>query len=156
MDQRVTILPIAPDYFWPGIALLGLLLATGLVYGASTTNGKSGGTIPRITVRRRQVRDLANMAGCRGDPYFPGATPVASPRPDQRTFQWKVRRAVAGGRKPEGKGPSACADAWEIRPRLTGRARTRLPPGGQARPDLARAKSSKGKSGAFPKPVGSR
>ena len=32
----------------------------------------------------------------RGDPCFPGATPVASPRPGQRTFRWKVRRAVAG------------------------------------------------------------
>jgi hypothetical protein len=33
MDQRVTVLPIAPEYFWPGVALFGLLLATGLVYG---------------------------------------------------------------------------------------------------------------------------
>jgi hypothetical protein len=32
MDQRVTILPIASDYFWPGLALLGLLLATGRIY----------------------------------------------------------------------------------------------------------------------------
>jgi len=32
MDQRGTILPIASDYFWPGLALLGLLLATGRIY----------------------------------------------------------------------------------------------------------------------------
>ena len=111
MDQRGTILPIAPDYVWPGIALLGLLLAMGRIYWASTTIGKSGGAIPRITTRRRQVLDWANMARWRGDPCFPGATPVSSPRPDQRTFRWKVRRAVAGGRKPEGKGPSTCAGA---------------------------------------------
>ena len=63
MNQRVTILPIAPDYLWPGLALLGLLLATGLIYGASTTNGKSGGAILRITARRRHILELANMAG---------------------------------------------------------------------------------------------
>jgi hypothetical protein len=32
MDQRGTILPIAPDDVWPGIALLGLLLAMGRIY----------------------------------------------------------------------------------------------------------------------------
>ena len=31
MDQRVTILPSAPDCVWPGIALPGLLLATGRI-----------------------------------------------------------------------------------------------------------------------------
>jgi prepilin-type processing-associated H-X9-DG protein len=40
MDQRVTILPISPDYFWPGLALLGLLLATGLIYGVLTQTGR--------------------------------------------------------------------------------------------------------------------
>jgi hypothetical protein len=63
MDQRVTILPSAPDCVWPGLALPGLLPATGLIYWASTTNGKSGGAILRITARRRHIRDLANMAG---------------------------------------------------------------------------------------------
>ena len=63
MDQRVTILPIAPDCVWPGIALLGLLLATGRIYRASTTNGKGGGAMPRITARRRHILELANMAG---------------------------------------------------------------------------------------------
>jgi hypothetical protein len=40
MDQKVTILPIAPEYLWPGMALLGLLLATGLVYGVLTLTGR--------------------------------------------------------------------------------------------------------------------
>jgi hypothetical protein len=88
MDQRGTILPIAPDDVWPRIALLGLRLATGRIYWASTTIGKSGGAIPAFPAQRLFHR----------------------PRPGQRTFQWKVRRAVAGGRKPEGKGPSAGAD----------------------------------------------
>jgi uncharacterized protein YjbI with pentapeptide repeats len=40
MDQRVTVLPISPDYFWPGLALFGLLLATGLIYGVLTQTGR--------------------------------------------------------------------------------------------------------------------
>jgi hypothetical protein len=40
MDQRVTILPIAPDCVWPGIALLGLLPATGLIYGVLALTGR--------------------------------------------------------------------------------------------------------------------
>ena len=52
MDQRGTILPIAPDDVWPGIALLGLLLATGRIYWASTTIGKSGGAIPAFPAQR--------------------------------------------------------------------------------------------------------
>jgi hypothetical protein len=40
MDQRVTILPISPDHFWPGLALFGLLLATGLIYWVLTQTGR--------------------------------------------------------------------------------------------------------------------
>jgi len=40
MDQRVTVLPIAPEYFWPGVALFGLLLATGLIYWVLTQMGR--------------------------------------------------------------------------------------------------------------------
>ena len=40
MDQTVIILPIAPDYVWLGMALLGLLLATGLIYGVLTQTGR--------------------------------------------------------------------------------------------------------------------
>jgi len=40
MDQTVIILPIAPEYLWPGMTLIGLLLATGLVYGVLTQTGR--------------------------------------------------------------------------------------------------------------------
>ncbi len=54
-----------------------------------------------------------------------------SARPDQRGFRWKPRRAVAGGRKPVGKGPATvltfvnpAAPAWAG-------AATRLPGAGR-------------------------
>jgi len=52
-------------------------------------------------------------------------------RPDRRGFRWKPRRAVAGGRKPVGKGPATvptfvnpAAPAWAG-------AATRLPGAGR-------------------------
>jgi hypothetical protein len=59
---------------------------------------------------------------------------VILPRPDQRTFRWKVRRADARVCQARWQGALRWRRGWEIRPRLTGRARTRLP-GGEGRPD---------------------
>ncbi|MCA3443428.1 MAG: hypothetical protein INF52_08655 [Rhodobacter sp.] len=78
------------------------------------------------TVLREQIRDAFVDLICLDPPFnstascnvlFKGPTgtallqqiPATVPRPDQRTFQWKVRRAVAGARRRVGKG--ACAGA---------------------------------------------
>jgi hypothetical protein len=49
--------------------------------------------------------------------------------PVQRTFQWKVRWAVARVCQARWQGVIRWRRGWEIRPRLAGRARTRLPRG---------------------------
>jgi hypothetical protein len=74
-----------------------------------------------------------------------GKGPKLPPRPDQRTFQWKVRQAVARVCQARWQGVIRWRRGWEIRQRLPGRARTRLPR--QARADLTRVKSAKKRLG---------
>ncbi len=80
----------------------------------------------RDWVRRIRAVDVSSSRGL-----------VTGERPDQRTLQCRVRRAVARRRKPEGKGTSTYP-RLPIRPRLTGvGAATRLPKGRRAT-DLSR------------------
>lgn len=71
-------------------------------------------------------------------------------RADLETLRGSVSRAVA--HKAERRLSKGCGPdrrPWEIRPRLTGLVRNAPAEGRQARPDLARVKSGKGKGANY-------